>query len=184
MAISGLLVLHPFEFFAARDDSSVTLAPEGRQIVAQCVSTGNGFFRPVPGLANLLYGPRARALGYSLSPSGLRDRFFCGAANPGCRRLSAGAGLVRRFARGRKEPPERRLRARLPAPQYTGRSTPSAASWVGQASLPVLLERAGDLRREFGRGCIARENLDARRSQHRRHPPAVLRVLRRPQIGR
>jgi hypothetical protein len=35
-------VLHPFEFFAVRDDSAVTLAPEGRQIVAQCVSTGNG----------------------------------------------------------------------------------------------------------------------------------------------
>ena len=25
-------VLHPFEFFAGRDDSAVTLAPEGRQI--------------------------------------------------------------------------------------------------------------------------------------------------------
>src|ERR1017187_4789005 len=105
-------VLHPFEFFAARDDSAVTLAPEGRQIVAQCVSTGNGvkdrraperggrtgdecFFRPLPGLANLLYGPRARALGYSLSPSGLREHLFgcglplCGAANPGRSRLQA-----------------------------------------------------------------------------------------------
>src|ERR1019366_7060845 len=132
MAISGLLVLHPFEFFAARDDSSVTLAPEGRQIVAQCVSTGNGFFRPVPGLANLLYGPRARALGYSLSPSGLRDRFFCGAANPGC---------------------------------------------------PRRLERAAVLRRKWARGCIAGKFLAARRSQHRRHPPAVLRVLRRPRDG-
>src|ERR1039458_117446 len=151
MAISGLLVLHPFEFFAARDDSSVTLAPEGRQIVAQCASTGNGvkdrraperggrtgdecFFRPGFEKSFLVGAPP-----------------LCGAANPGCRRLSAGAGLVRRFAPGRKEPPERRLRARLPALQYTGRSTPSAASWVGQASLPVLLERAGDLRREFGR---------------------------------
>src|ERR1039458_79268 len=36
-----LTVLHPFEFFAARDDSAVTLAPKGRQILAQCVSTGN-----------------------------------------------------------------------------------------------------------------------------------------------
>src|ERR1017187_7487819 len=97
-------VLHPFEFFAARDDSAVTLAPEGRQIVAQCVCTGNGvkdrraperggrtgdvcFFRPVPGLANLLYGPRARALGYSLSPSGLREHFLVAA----CR--SAGQAL-------------------------------------------------------------------------------------------
>ena len=34
-------VLHPFEFSAARDDSAVTLAPQGRQIVAHCVSTGN-----------------------------------------------------------------------------------------------------------------------------------------------
>src|ERR1035441_5777857 len=91
-------VLHLFKFFAARDDSAVTLAPEGHQIVAQCVSTGNGvkdrraperggrtgaacFFRPVPGLANLLYGPRARALGYSLAPSGLRKHFIgCGYA--------------------------------------------------------------------------------------------------------
>ena len=98
-------VLHPFEFFAARDDSAVTLAPEGRQIVAQCVSTGNGvkdrraperggrtgdecFFRPVPGLANLLYGPRARALGYSLSPSGLREHFLVAA----CR--SAGRAIL------------------------------------------------------------------------------------------
>jgi hypothetical protein len=89
-------VLHPFEFSAARDDSAVTLAPQGRQIVAQCVSTGNGvkdrraperggrtgdecFFRPVPGLANLLYGLRARALGYSLSPSGLREHFLVAA---------------------------------------------------------------------------------------------------------
>src|ERR1039458_10155816 len=64
-------VLHPFEFFAARDDSAVTLAPEGRQIVAQCVSTGNGvkdrraperggrtgdecFFRP-PGFGNTFW---------------------------------------------------------------------------------------------------------------------------------
>src|ERR1039457_3757115 len=78
-------VLHPFEFVAARDDSAVTLAPEGRQILnlAQCVSTANGvkdrraperggrtgdecFLRPVPGLANLLHGPRARALGFHL----------------------------------------------------------------------------------------------------------------------
>src|ERR1039458_7586834 len=91
-------VLHLFKFFAARDDSAVTLAPEGHQIVAQCVSTGSGvkdrraperggrtgaacFFRPVPGLANLLYGPRARALGYSLAPSGLRKHFIgCGYA--------------------------------------------------------------------------------------------------------
>ena len=91
-------VLHLFKFFAARDDSAVTLAPEGRRILAQCVSTGNGvkdrraperggrtgaecFFRPVPGLANLLYGPRARALGYSLAPSGLREHFLgCGYA--------------------------------------------------------------------------------------------------------
>jgi hypothetical protein len=29
------------QFFAARDDSSVTPAPEGRHIIAQCVSTGN-----------------------------------------------------------------------------------------------------------------------------------------------
>ena len=104
-------VLHLFKFFAARDDSAVTLAPEGRQILAQCVSTGNSvkdrraperggrtgaecFFRPVPGLANLLYGPRARALGYSLA---LRVDSLgcgyaaCGAANRGCRRLSGGA---------------------------------------------------------------------------------------------
>ena len=91
-------VLHLFKFFAARDDSAVTLAPEGRQILAQCVSTGNGgkdrraperggrtgaecFFRPVPGLANLVYGPRARALDYSLAPSGLREHFLgCGYA--------------------------------------------------------------------------------------------------------
>src|ERR1039458_1828096 len=38
MAISASLVLHPFEFFATRDDSSVTLAPEGRQILAPCRS--------------------------------------------------------------------------------------------------------------------------------------------------
>src|ERR1039458_10058286 len=41
----------------------------------------------------------------------------CGAANPGCSRLSAGACRVRRLAHGPKEPPKRRLRARLPAPQ-------------------------------------------------------------------
>ncbi len=35
----------------------------------------------MPGLANLLYGPRARALGYSLAPSGLRKHFIgCGYA--------------------------------------------------------------------------------------------------------
>src|SRR5258708_23735262 len=38
-----------------------------------------------------------------------------GAANPGCRRLSAGA--LSAGARGPKEPPERRLQAGLPAPQ-------------------------------------------------------------------
>ena len=184
-------VLHPFEFFAGRDDSAVTLAgishrhsavmkwrthscvprrhscrrsvptdcpyptsvsrrvstrharvraphdwsiceksglaPEGRQIVAQCVSTGNGvkdrraperggrtgdecFFRPVPGLANLLCGPRARALGYSLSPSGLREHFLVAA----CR--SAGQALS-------------------PANPY--HSVPRNES-VGQASWPVI----------------------------------------------
>ena len=36
---------------------------------------------PRAGLANLLYGPRARALGYSLAPSGLRKHFIgCGYA--------------------------------------------------------------------------------------------------------
>jgi hypothetical protein len=62
-------------------------------MIAQCVSTGEDvrdrrapergrragdecFFRPVPGLANLLCGPRARALGYSLSPSGLQKHPF------------------------------------------------------------------------------------------------------------
>src|ERR1035438_6479566 len=42
---------------------------------------------------------------------------LCGAANPGCRRLSAGACRVRGFAPGPEKPPERRLQARLPAPQ-------------------------------------------------------------------
>src|ERR1039458_7656705 len=90
------VVLHLFQFFAARDDFAVTLGPEGRHIVAQCVSTGNGvkdrraperggrtgdecFFRPVPGLANLVYGPRARALGsFALRASG--TLFGCGSA--------------------------------------------------------------------------------------------------------
>jgi hypothetical protein len=74
-------VLHPFEFFAARDDSAVTLAPEGRQILnlAQCVSTGNGvkdrraperggrtgdecFFRP-PGFGNVFWLRLRRSVG-------------------------------------------------------------------------------------------------------------------------
>src|SRR5437588_4794253 len=38
-----------------------------------------------------------------------------GAANSGCSRLSAGEG----FAPGSDKPPERRLQARLPAPQKT-----------------------------------------------------------------
>jgi hypothetical protein len=88
-----LSVLPLLQFFAARDDSSATPAPEGRYIIAQCVSTGKGvrerraperggrvgddcFFRPVPGLAHLLCGPRARALGYSVSPCGLRVHPF------------------------------------------------------------------------------------------------------------
>ena len=58
------------QFFAGRDDSAATPAPEGRHIIAQCVSTGKGmrdrraperggrggdesFFRPVPGLCAL-----------------------------------------------------------------------------------------------------------------------------------
>src|ERR1017187_4103003 len=98
----ALTVLHPFEFFAARDDSAVTLAPEGRQILAQCVSTGNSvkdrraperggrtgdecFFRPGFGNSFLVAAP----------PLG-------GAANPGCRRLSAGACGDRRLAHVRK----------------------------------------------------------------------------------
>jgi hypothetical protein len=34
------------------------------------------FFRPVPGLAGLRCGPRARALGYSLSPCGLWEHAY------------------------------------------------------------------------------------------------------------
>ena len=130
-ASSGDHVLHLFQFFAARDDSAVTVAPEGRQILAQCLSTGNGvkdrraperggrtgaecFFRPVPGLANLLYGPRARALGYSLAPSGLREHFLgCGyAALRG--RQSCLQPPFRRLFRGRRAfsiTEERRLKA-------------------------------------------------------------------------
>ena len=44
----------------------------------------------------------------------------CGAANPGCSRLSAGSFEARNGAQT-EEPPERRLRARLPAP-HLGRN--------------------------------------------------------------
>src|ERR1039458_5064121 len=53
------------------------------------------FFRPVPGLVHWLRGPTAHAVGYVVSPSGLADLVaalpLCGAANSGCRGLSAGA---------------------------------------------------------------------------------------------
>src|ERR1017187_3429209 len=52
------------------------------------------FFRPVPGLVHWLLGPTAHAVGYVVSPSGLAALVaalsLCGAANPGCRPLSAG----------------------------------------------------------------------------------------------
>src|SRR5258708_3718608 len=47
----------------------------------------------------------------------LPPSYESGAANPGCSRLLAGQGRTRILPRGLKEPPERRLRARLPAPQ-------------------------------------------------------------------
>src|ERR1035441_4448312 len=52
----------------------------------------------------------------------VRRSFIRGAANPGCGRLSAGPSGKRRPARNLKEPPERRLQARLPAPRCTGDS--------------------------------------------------------------
>src|ERR1017187_1489354 len=131
-------VLHLFKFFAARDDSAVTLAPEGRQILAKWVSAGNGvkdrraperggrtgaecFFRPVPGLADLLYGPRAHALGYSLAPSGLREHFF------GCGYAALWGGQswpqppFRRLLRAARESPTESRTPRTPAPDPSGR---------------------------------------------------------------
>src|ERR1035441_594126 len=58
----------------------------------------------------------------------------CGAANPGCRRLSAGVYRCDDLRIGAKGPPERRLRAGLPAPQNRqdfGRT----ALWLGLNSL-------------------------------------------------
>jgi len=63
----------------------------------------------------------------------LSDRFCknCGAADPGCGRLSAGICRIRRLENGPKEPPKRRLRARLRAPQLTQTATIGKVSDIG-----------------------------------------------------
>src|ERR1035438_880892 len=57
----------------------------------------------------------------------------CGAANPGCSRLSAGIRRRRRLAHGPKEPPERRLQARLPAPLLPEFASLGMWHWVFSA---------------------------------------------------
>src|ERR1017187_9159143 len=57
----------------------------------------------------------------------------CGAANPGCSRLSAGSFGAPTLVNGSKKPPERRLRARLPAPQ-SGIAASKAPSPEGETT--------------------------------------------------
>src|ERR1017187_9422150 len=100
------------------------------------------FFRPVPGLVNWLREPTAHAVGYVVSPSGLGALVaampLCGAANPGCRRLSAGACRVRRLAATRKS----RLEANRPrgAGPY-GRGTWSACGGSWQTDMSTGRDR-------------------------------------------
>src|SRR5450759_2877496 len=69
---------------------------------------------------------------------------LCGAANPGCSRLSAGACRMRRLAHRAKELPEKRLQARLPAPQWS----------VQCDSWRRLFGDAGDVRSVIGQAAI------------------------------
>src|ERR1017187_2314325 len=62
--------------------------------------------------ADILVGASGRAPILVAAPP------LCGAANPGCRRLSAGACVDRTFSHTPEKPPEKRLQAKLPAPQY------------------------------------------------------------------
>jgi len=74
------------------------------------------------------------ALGSWLGMVGRRNS---GAANPGCSRLLAGVLLVLRLAHRPKGPPERRLRAGLPAPQFGMRAL--AITQVLSAAAPLVL---------------------------------------------
>ena len=85
-----------------------------------------------------------------------RRKLVCGAANPGCSRLSAGASAS-------KEPPERRLQAELPAPQSTSAPVVSVGNLTmgGTGKTPCVLllaqilkrrgRRPGILTRGYGR---------------------------------
>ena len=196
-------VLSPFEFFAARDDSAVTLAPEGRQIVAQCVSTGNGvkdrraperggrtgdecFFRPVPGLANLLYGPRARALGYSLSPSGLREHFLVAACRSAGQPILAAAGFQPAFtgaatcASARKSRPKGGCGQDCLMP-HSFPDTGNAAEFVGQTPLVCAGRPRPAAGATISAPCKARAGRRGRRPQSRGTAPRpVTRSVTRP----
>jgi hypothetical protein len=136
------VVLHPLQSFAARNDASATPAPEGRQIIAQRVSTGKDvkarraperggrtdhecIFRPVPGLANLACGPRAGALGYLLSPSGFREhdswlRLLCSVGQDGILRAGWQPALGSHLQTPAGGLPTRRRLPTCPTSRYAG----------------------------------------------------------------